>query len=70
MLLHFDETDLEESLREEREEGREEGRIEGRNETLVDSIKKIMKSLKISAEQAMDVLEIPVDCREKYLSML
>lgn len=66
MLLHFDETDLEESLREEREEGREEGR----EETMVENLKKIMNSFKVSADQAMDSLEIPAANREKYLTLL
>ena len=66
MLLHFDEKDLEESLKEEREEGREEGR----NVTIIESLRKIMKNFKVSAEQAMDSLEIPAEDRQKYLTML
>ena len=43
---------------------------EGREEGLLESVKKLMKNLKVSAEQAMDSLEIPEDMRQKYLSML
>ena len=53
-----------------REEGRAEGREEGREETLASSIKMLMKNMKLTAEQAMDSLEIPQSDRKKYLAML
>ena len=49
---------------------KEEGREEGREEGLLDNIKKLMKNLKISADQAMDSLEVPADKRQDILSML
>ena len=35
-----------------------------------DALKKIMKSFNVSAEQAMDSLEIPAANREQYLALL
>ena len=60
----------EEGRAEGREEGRAEGREEGREETLASSIKMLMKNMKLTAEQAMDSLEIPQSDRKKYLAML
>ena len=57
-----------------REKGREEGRVEGRAEgvelTRMESIKNVMATLKFTAQQAMDVLRIPVDEQPKYLGRL
>ena len=49
---------------------RAEERAEGRLETRQEDIKKIMKSLNIPAEQAMDILEIPYDERAMYREYL
>lgn len=51
-------------------EAKEEGREEGREDTLLISIKNLMQMLKMTAEQAMDALQIPVDEQEKYARML
>ncbi len=65
-----------------REEGREEGRIEGRAEGRVEglergreeeklrNIQKMIKRLKLSAEAAMDVLDIPPEEQQKYALLL
>ncbi len=57
-----------------REKGRAEGHAEGRAEGMADgilaSIKKIVKNMGISIEQAMSVLEIPEDERQKYMDLL
>ena len=37
---------------------------------IVDSIKNIMKNMKLSAEQAMDALGIPKSEHKKYMTML
>lgn len=47
-----------------------EAKEEGREETLLISIKNLMQMLKMTAEQAMDALQIPVDEQEKYARML
>ena len=53
-----------------KEEGRAEGRAEGRDETLKLSIQKLMKTMKMTAQQAMDALEISRDDQQRYLGML
>ena len=53
-----------------REEGRKEGREEGTETANLNNIKNLMESLKISAENAMDLVKIPAEEREKYLAKL
>ena len=53
-----------------REEGRLEGRQEGIDESRLDSIRNIMDGLKLTAQQAMDILKIPVSERGKYIDKL
>ncbi len=43
---------------------------EGKSETLLESIKALMSNLKISAEQAMQALNIPASEQDKYLALL
>lgn len=57
-------------IEEMREEERAEGRAEGRTETLLDTIRNLMDSMSLSAEQAMAAMKIPGDEREKYMKML
>ena len=49
---------------------REEGREEGREEATLKSVSAIMKSMGLSAEQAMDALDVSQGDRERYLSKL
>ena len=51
-------------------EGRAKGIAEGRAEGKLDSIKALMKNLKISAEQAMEYIGIPKNEYKKYMQML
>ena len=51
-------------------EGRAEGRVEGRNEGLIIAIRSLMKTMKLSASQAMDALQIPGKDRAAYARML
>ena len=53
-----------------REEGREEGRKEGMDMALCNSIKNVMESLKCTMEKAMDILNIPVESRDKYKKLM
>ena len=46
----------------------EYGKNEGKNEAQYEDIRKIMESLNMSMEQAMDVLKIPESERAKYTS--
>ena len=59
-----------EGLRELMADSKAEGREEGREETTLNSVKNLMETLKLTAEQAMDALKIPDDDRKKYVSML
>ena len=47
-------------------EGKREGRLEGK----MDSIKNLIESLKVTADQAMDLLKIPFGDREAYKKAL
>ena len=53
-----------------REAGREEGREEGIDQSRIESIKSLMRTLKLSAQQAMDALGIPLSEQSRYLSKL
>ena len=43
---------------------------EGKKETLLDSIRNLMETMKWSAEQAMDALKIPVDKQDEYRPLI
>ena len=49
---------------------RAEGKAEGKAETLVYSIRNIMKTMELTANQAMDALLIPEEDRENYFAKL
>ena len=51
-------------------EGKAEGIVEGINQNRVDSIKNLMKTLKLTASQAMNALLIPEAEQAKYLAEL
>ena len=51
-------------------EGWAEGREEGREENRITSIKNLMSTLKLTAQQAMDALMIPASEQERYLELL
>ena len=53
-----------------REEGRAQGRNEGLDEARLESIKNVMESFKISAQQAMAALKIPLTDQPKYATKL
>lgn len=46
------------------------GIAQGREQSLLESIRNLMKNLKLSAEQAMDALGIPKDDQAHYAAML
>ena len=46
------------------EDSREEGREEGREESLLSNLKTLMKKLKLTVEQAMDMLDVPPESRK------
>lgn len=49
---------------------REEGKNEGRTEGIISSIQNLMKSMNMSAEQAMAALGVSKAEQPKYLAML
>ncbi len=49
---------------------KEDGRKEGIDQTRVESIRNLMKTLKLTAQQAMDALLIPAADQAKYLAKL
>ena len=49
-------------------EGHASGIVEGRREERMNAIKRMQESLKMTAEQAMDILDIPKEERSAYLS--
>lgn len=53
-----------------REEAREEGREEGKDEERLFNIRNAMKKLNLSAEKAMDFMDIPAEDQPKYALML
>ena len=58
------------TLLERDERMREEGRKEGKEIANLNNIKNLMETLEISAENAMDLVKIPAEEREKYLAKL
>lgn len=53
-----------------RAEGRAKGRSEGRSEERLNNIKSLMDTMQVSAEQAMNLLKIPVAERTEYSKLL
>ena len=53
-----------------KQEGRLEGRLEGKQEGLLASIENVMKKMNFTADEAMDLLSIPVSDKPKYLELL
>ena len=49
-----------------RREGRREGRQEGKREGMQEALKNLMENLQVSLEQAMELLGIPAEDKEKY----
>ena len=52
------------------EEMRDEAMERGKEETLIQNVKSLMCTLKLTARQAADALQIPLDQQDKYLSKL
>ena len=53
-----------------REQGRAEGRVEGIEQERIINIQNLMKSMKLTTQQAMDALMIPVSEQPKYAAIL
>lgn len=61
---------LKERELENKEKWREEGREEGREKTLIENLRSIMNKLNLSADKAMDFLDVPNDKRDHLLCFL
>ena len=59
-----------EAFEEVRNEGRNEGRIEGKEQTRIESIQNLMKTMALTAQQAMDALLIPIAEQADLLAKL
>ena len=71
LLTEYNETEAMELFKEDgRREGHKEGRKEGRNEERISAIHNLMEKLKMTADQAMEILGIPISERSNYLTML
>lgn len=49
-----------------REEGRKEGRKEGESKSYISSLKSLMSKLKVTIDEAMEIIDVPMDKREIY----
>ena len=67
LMEEYNEIELRELIR---EEIGEEERSKGAMDERVNNIHSLMETLKLTAEQAMDALKIPVSDQPKYMSML
>ena len=71
LLTEYNEAEAMELFREEgRAEGREEGREEDREEATAGYLASLMRTLGLTARQAMDALGIPEADRARYLNRL
>ena len=71
LWMEFDQQAYEEAIRNEsREEGREEGRKEGGDQMLIDNIRALMDTQRVSVQGAMDMIKLPADKRQKVLELL
>ena len=61
---------ISEERQEAMQEGRAEGRAEGRTDERMSNIRQLIAKLKMSAEQAMDVLDVPMSERPRYRELL
>ena len=57
-------------LKEQRREGYNEGKADGKDSALLASIRNLMESLHMTAQQAMDALKIPSKDQERYTAQL
>ena len=57
-------------MQEGRAIGRNEGRTEGRTDERMSNLRQLISKLKMSAEQAMDVLDVPMSERQRYRELL
>jgi len=69
-IIRAHDAGLEEGREEGIKKGMEKGIEKGRESTLASSIRSMMSKLKLTAEEAMDALDIPKNERSKYMTKL
>ena len=69
-MCNISEVILERGLERGLEQGLAEGLEQGIEKNQLDNIAKLMKKLKLTEEEAMDMLDIEEENREKYHKML
>ena len=57
-------------LKQQRREGYAEGEASGKDSERLNSIRNLMESLHLSAQQAMDAVKIPAAEQDKYAAQL
>lgn len=62
--------EVEKLAMEERQQGRAEGRAEARMETMLSVIRSLMERQSISADDAMQMLQVPEEEKETYRKLL
>ena len=67
---YFREQGLKEGLKEGLKKGIEEGRKAGVEEGRLNSVKALMKNAKVSAQEAMKILDVPSEEQQKLLPLL
>ncbi len=74
MLDQLEDEAREKGMAEGREKGMAEGRVKGRAEgearTWVASVRNLMKSMKLTAQQAVEAVSVPMELREKVMEQL
>ena len=65
-----DKIDMCQAIEEMRQDSRNEGIAQGIEQGRLESIRNLMVSLKCTAQQAMDLLQIPASDQSKYLAKL
>ena len=51
-------------------EGELKGELKGEKNTLLKNIRSLMKTMKLTAKQAMDALQVPADKQAEYNSLI
>ena len=52
------------------QKAKEEGKAEEKEKTLIENIRSLMKKLNLTAQQAMDALEVPANEQKKYIALI
>ena len=61
---------IQDLFKEELDEARNATRDEAKKENLLDNIRKMMKKLNLTAQQAMDILDVPADKQKEYVALI